>query len=189
MDALTHLVVFDIDGTLVDSMGFDGPLYASLLREMVGCEVDEDWSTFPHVTDAGLLEECLKRCGIVDGDGSLRRTFKKRFAASIRDYIATHPSEVREAPGARVAFDALRSEPGLRVAIATGGWRETALLKLRAAGFEVGDTPIATSSEHFDRTVIMQLAQRHACADAPPSRRTSLRRWRVGPAGVSQAGM
>ncbi len=69
------------------------------------------------------------------------------------------------------------------------GWRETALLKLRAAGFEVGDTPIATSSEHFDRTVIMQLAQRHACADAPPSRRTSLRRWRVGPAGVSQAGM
>jgi len=169
---VTHLVVFDIDGTLVDSTGFDSSLYVDALRDVLEYEASFDWSAFPHVTDAGLLDECMRRRGLSDPDASLRREFQARFIESVRTYIDANPGQVREIPGARAMFDSLRRLPGLQVAIATGGWHETALMKLAAAGFEVGATPMATSSDHHDRREIMRLAERRACGELPPRRRT-----------------
>lgn len=167
-----HLVMFDIDGTLVDSTGFDGELYAAALRQVLGIRVDEDWSGYPHVTDSGLLDECLRRHGLEDPDRALRRAVERCFVESVRTYVAAHPGRVREIPGARAVFDGFRRDPAYRVAIATGGWRETALMKLAAAGFVLGDTAVATASDHPERTGIMQLAERRACAGLQPRRRT-----------------
>lgn len=52
---MVHLVMFDIDGTLLDSTEFDGRIYAEVIHEVLGIVVDRDWSTYPHVTDGGLL--------------------------------------------------------------------------------------------------------------------------------------
>ncbi|MCU0759247.1 MAG: haloacid dehalogenase-like hydrolase [Steroidobacteraceae bacterium] len=169
---MTHLVVFDVDGTLVDSMGFDGAIYARTLGEVLGREVDEDWSGYRHVTDSGILEEVLERHSVSDADGRLRREVERRFVAAIAARLAADPGECREIPGARALFDGLRADPRCRVAIATGGWRATALLKLATAGFEIGDTPLATASDAPDRTGIMQIAARRACGDVTPSRCT-----------------
>jgi beta-phosphoglucomutase-like phosphatase (HAD superfamily) len=38
-----HLVVFDIDGTLVESAEFDGDLYAQAIEEALGFEIDTKW--------------------------------------------------------------------------------------------------------------------------------------------------
>jgi hypothetical protein len=54
-----HLVMFDIDGTLVDSNGFDGELYAPAMREVTGADVDRCWQSYRHVTDGGILAEVL----------------------------------------------------------------------------------------------------------------------------------
>lgn len=54
-----HLVMFDIDGTLVDSNGFDGALFARAVREELGVPVDTTWQSYRHVTDSGVLEELL----------------------------------------------------------------------------------------------------------------------------------
>ena len=120
---MTHLVVFDIDGTLVDSTGFDSSLYVDALRDVLEYEASFDWSAFPHVTDAGLLDECMRRRGLSDPDASLRREFQARFIESVRTYIDANPGQVREIPGARAMFDSLRRLPGLRKPQSPRGYR------------------------------------------------------------------
>ena len=56
---MTHIVMFDVDGTLVDSAGFDGNLYAEAVRAVLGVDVDETWASYANVTDSGVLEQIL----------------------------------------------------------------------------------------------------------------------------------
>ena len=56
-----HLVMFDIDGTLVDSAGFDSELYVEAVRSVLNVEIDSDWNAYEHVSDSGILEEVLGR--------------------------------------------------------------------------------------------------------------------------------
>lgn len=48
--------IFDIDGTLVESSGFEDELYVAAVRDVLGdvC-IRESWSTYRHVTDTGIL--------------------------------------------------------------------------------------------------------------------------------------
>lgn len=169
---MVHLVMFDIDGTLVDSMDFDGRLYAEAIHAVLGIVVDRDWSSYPHVTDGGLLEEVLRRHAVADPQGALHAAVRERFVAMTRDYIQGEPAAVREVPGAAALLGALRNRADCRVAIATGGWRDTALLKLAAAGLELDGIALATSSDAHARIEIMRIAERRALGDRRPHRRT-----------------
>jgi hypothetical protein len=61
-------------------------------------------------------------------------------------------------PGAIEFIEQLRSDPKWVVSFATGGWLETALMKLKSAGFDINDLNIASSNDHFSRTEIMKIA-------------------------------
>ncbi|MGA8848599.1 MAG: hypothetical protein WB564_02050 [Dehalococcoidia bacterium] len=56
----------------------------------------------------------------------------------------------------------LRSMEGVCVCVATGGWRDAALLKLRLAGISAGDIPLASSDDSHERESIMLLAEERA---------------------------
>jgi phosphoglycolate phosphatase-like HAD superfamily hydrolase len=159
---VTHLVMFDIDGTLVDSMGFDAQLYA----------IDETWLSYRNVTDSGILEEILAQRDFGRPVDELGPRIQRRFVALVRDYLAANVNTLREIPGAKALVETLLATPGVRVAIATGGWAETALMKLRAIGMPVDALAVATSSDARERTRIMQIAERRALAGAAPRRRT-----------------
>jgi FMN phosphatase YigB (HAD superfamily) len=169
---MTHLVMFDIDGTLVDSMGFDGPIYAETLRDVLGVAIDRDWSSYPHVTDGGLLDEVMRRHGIADPDGSRHEAVKQAFADRIQAFIQAAPGVVREIPGAAALLARLQRRSDCCVAIATGGWRETALMKLQAAGFDLDGVALASSSDAHPRISIMRIAGQRAMRGREPLRRT-----------------
>ena len=167
-----HLVMFDIDGTLVDSNGFDGELYAQAVRRVLGVEVDRTWQSYRHVTDSGILEEVLEH---YEGGGDvsgLAAEVKTRFIELVREYLVDESNKLEPVPGACQLIDQLQSSPGVTVAIATGGWKETAELKLAAVGIECDRTPLATSSDAVSRIEIMRLAEQRAAADGPFLRRT-----------------
>ena len=63
-----HLVVFDVDGTLVDSSEINGRLYREAVETELGIKVDDDWSRYRHVTDSGILNEIMG-----EADGTSRR--------------------------------------------------------------------------------------------------------------------
>jgi phosphoglycolate phosphatase-like HAD superfamily hydrolase len=169
--------MFDIDGTLVDSAGFDADLYADAVRTVLGIEVDRTWSAYRNVTDSGILEELLEQRsadGAIDGGAleSLRLAVRKRFVDAVREYLRVNARVVREIAGARALLEGLRATPGVCVAVATGGWAETAQLKLRAIGVETEGLGFASASDAVARTKIMQLAEQRALRGAPAISRT-----------------
>jgi len=171
---LTHLVMFDIDGTLVDSMAFDVELYVRSIRAELGADVaiDETWRSYRNVTDSGVLDEILAQHRGDPPALELRQRVKARFVALVAEHLARNVGTVREIPGANALVATLLATRGVRVAIATGGWEETARMKLRAIGLPVDEIAIATSSDAPERTRIMQIAEQRALAGGVPRSRT-----------------
>jgi phosphoglycolate phosphatase-like HAD superfamily hydrolase len=166
--------MFDIDGTLVDSVGFDNGCYAEALRSVLNVDFDATWRSYTHITDSGILEELLASRAFDRPADELRAAVKRQFVASMRAHFARDPAAVREIPGAKALLAALARAPGVRVAIATGGWLETARLKLAAIGIDPDEVPLATSSDAIERVRIMQLAEARALAGVLPRTRTYL---------------
>ncbi|MCY3773279.1 MAG: hypothetical protein OXG98_14835 [Gemmatimonadetes bacterium] len=62
METTTKIAaIFDIDGTLVESSGFEDELYVAAVRDVLGnvC-IRERWSTYRHVTDTGILRQIME---------------------------------------------------------------------------------------------------------------------------------
>lgn len=157
--------MFDIDGTLVDTAGLDGDLYAAAVRSVLGVEVDPTWASYTHVTDSGVLDEVLRGGDYGARAAELRAEVASRFVAATRAHLAGHERAIREINGAVRLIERLGQEPGVRVAIATGGWYETATLKLRYVGIDPKRLALATGSDAVARTAIMRLAELRASGD------------------------
>jgi phosphoglycolate phosphatase-like HAD superfamily hydrolase len=173
---MTHLVMFDIDGTLVDSMRVDSHLYARAVRETLGGDthIDETWRPYAHVTDSGILDEILTQHRFPEPLDPLRAEVKRRFVELVRSHLDAGASVLHEIRGATALLQELRGRADVRVAIATGGWAETALMKLAAIGVSVEGIGFASSSDAHARTKIMELAARRALRGAVPATRTYL---------------
>jgi phosphoglycolate phosphatase-like HAD superfamily hydrolase len=166
-----QLVMFDVDGTLVNSNDFDGPLFAEAIRDVLGLQVDTTWKSYRNVTDSGILEELLSEDTFHWEREVLYEQIKNQFVGLTQDYMSRHPDAVTEIPGARALMTRLRELPEIQIAIATGGWRETAELKLDAVGIEFRDLPLATSSDAISRTEIMRLAEEQSARHGPLTRK------------------
>jgi len=157
-----HVVMFDIDGTLVDSAGFDSTLYVEAVESVLGVEIDSDWNRYEHVSDSGILDEVLRLLKPGQDHAALAAQVQRHFIGLVRDHIERRPDAVREIAGARMLFDRLCETPGVRVAIATGGWEPTARLKLAHVGIDADRGGFASSSDAKARTDIMRLAAQRA---------------------------
>ena len=146
-------VVFDLDGTLVQTEAFEGKLFAEAIRDVVGdVEIDTSWQRYRHVTDAGIVSQILEEQGLSGVDG-IAATVRAAFGEKIRTYIASG-NQCPATPGARAAIGRLR-DSGHRIGIATGGWGHTARMKLERAGISTENLVLATSDDSFDRVEIM----------------------------------
>jgi phosphoglycolate phosphatase-like HAD superfamily hydrolase len=153
-----QVVCFDVDGTLVQSADFDGELYEEAIRAALGVELYADLSRYKNVSDSGILAEILEGFPATER-ARLARDVKIDFINRTKRYVAANPQLIQEVPGAVGLVEALRDSPKVRVCIATGGWAETAELKLRSIGLEPNSLAMATSSDAVSRTEIMRLAE------------------------------
>jgi phosphoglycolate phosphatase-like HAD superfamily hydrolase len=163
------LVVFDIDGTLTRTNEVDEECYVRAFEEEHGFTgIDTDWSLYPSCTDAAIARELfalhLGRGPAADEIDRARR----RFVALLEAALTRAPGRFAEIPGAAEALRRLRSAPGFRVALATGGWEVSARLKLRAAGLEIDGLPLATADDSPWREEIVRRAISLAEAEAGP---------------------
>jgi FMN phosphatase YigB (HAD superfamily) len=154
-----HAVVFDIDGTLLDSNGVDGELYIAAVQLVLGrVRIRASWREYQHVTDAGILNAILLDNGI-SGDASIIAAIKRTFVDSLRHHIEVY-GPFSEIPGARDFVNRLCATADLACAYATGCWSTSALLKLRSAGFPVQRIPISSADDSYERCAIMENALR-----------------------------
>ena len=99
-----HLIVFDVDGTLVESDEFDGVLYAKAVRDVLDIDVDEDWSSYRHVTDSGILEEILDRHAVEMRLLPRKRTREVPSQVPLRDGVGVGVPRERSPLAAPTAF-------------------------------------------------------------------------------------
>ena len=167
-----HLVLFDIDGTLVDSDEFDSELYVQAVREVLGMEINDDWSAYRNVTDGGILDEIMDNAGLKVDRLRVHTEVKAVFVELVSEYLHERDGRLPEIEGAGTFLDELESVPEVSMALATGGWEETARMKLRAAGLDRYSLPLASGSDAVTRTEIMQIAENRALEGRAPGRRT-----------------
>lgn len=146
-------LIFDLDGTLVDSSAFEDDCYLGALREALGdVKIDGDWSGYRHVSDTGILQEILATTGEPNPTEVIeaaRTAFGRRIDEYFRAGGACHAI-----PGARETIASLL-EAGHAVGVATGGWRHTAGMKLAQAGFDTDGLVVSSCDDATDRVGIM----------------------------------
>ena len=156
---MTDAVIFDLDGTLLDSAAMDEALYKEAVEAVLGSVRFRDGlGEYDDVSDTGILLQTFAHHDLEPADDLIGRV-KHQFVQLLREFVQRE-GPFREIPGAGQVMDCLRESPRHRVAIATGGWLESARLKLETAGLNRPDVPLATSDDAVRRTDIMQAALR-----------------------------
>ena len=149
-------VIFDIDGTLIESANEDDLMYRRAVCSVIGEVTFREMHDYFPVTDVGILKQVFADNEIPETDEMMQQICAAFVDATHRYIDRTGP--FREIPGAREFVHDLKVRDGIDVGIATGGWQATAILKLSTAGFDVNGIPVRTSDDAQHRTEIMQLA-------------------------------
>jgi phosphoglycolate phosphatase len=158
---MTPLVLWDVDGTLVDAGGLGTRMYEVVFWEMFGRELT---TVAPKAgrTDRAIIGDTLALAGLPDAHAHV-----DPFLAALSKHVAAldpPPSAVRALPGAAAALAALRGRA--YQSVLTGNVRPLAELKLRAAGL---GTPLdfdagAYGDAHEVRAELVGVARRAAKA-------------------------
>jgi phosphoglycolate phosphatase len=157
---MTRLVLWDIDGTLVDGAGLGRDAFLDAFEQVVGAPAQQ-LVPFAGRTDLEIALDLLDTAGVRDGELLL-----ERFHAELARAMAERADLVRERghalPGAHEALQRLAGEPDVIQSLLTGNIEANAGVKLGAFGldrhldFEIG----AYGSDHRRRSELVAVALR-----------------------------
>jgi phosphoglycolate phosphatase-like HAD superfamily hydrolase len=156
-----HLVMFDIDGTLTETMKVDEECFVRSFKDVFGLtDIDTDWSHYPRTTDSGIFHDVFtSRIGQSPTAQEVSR-FRQHFVQLLA--AASSQSPFAPVAGADRLLSRLAQGGSHRVSLATGGWRDSARLKMASAGMCFDDHPAASADDALDRESIMTLSRQRA---------------------------
>ena len=108
------------------------------------------------VTDAGILLQVFADNG-VEPNPAIIDAVKSEFIRLIDEFVRER-GPFRATPGAKAMLQRINRSSSHGLAIATGGWRRSAEIKLATAGFDPAELTLATSDDALTRTDIMRMA-------------------------------
>src|SRR6267142_5218677 len=152
-----NLAIFDIDGTLTNTNSVDNECFVKALAEAHEItEINTDWAAYPHTTDSGITQHIFQeRFGRHPDERELDK-FTRCFVHLLSEQYKSNFISFAEVIGASLALTRLQRGSDWAVAIATGCWRESALLKLRAAKIDIEGIPAAYAEDGLSREQILQ---------------------------------
>lgn len=168
-----RLAMFDIDGTLTDTMQVDALCFVRSFAEVCGFgDIDTDWSRYRDATDAGIFCEIFEaRVGRLPTPGELSR-FHQHFmnlltaAAKERPFAAV--------AGAARLLSLLADHGSYVISLATGCWSDSARLKMASAGMCYDAYPAASCDDALERDSIIKLSMQRATSQFGGSRVSSV---------------
>lgn len=153
------LAIFDIDGTLTNTNSVDDQCFVKALAEAHAItNINTDWASYPHTTDSGIMAHVFQENFGRDPRETELGKFKNSFVNLLDEQYNSNSSGFDEIAGAAIALDRLKREPDWAVAIATGCWRASALLKLSAAKIDIDGIPAAYAEDGLSREAILESA-------------------------------
>ena len=155
------LVLWDIDGTLVDTAGHGRYAFEEAFEEVIGrpLETSVDYAgRTDHQIAMAMLE------GVEDADGHLPRLLE-RLVPAMEARLERMAAEGRAHPGVPEVLEGLAGRESVAQSLLTGNLEANAALKLRAFGleryvdFELG---AFGSDRHERRSDLVEVARRQA---------------------------
>lgn len=161
----SRLVLFDVDGTLLNCGPQVRPLFAAALREVFGRTGDLDGYSFAGKTDPRIVLDLMTGAGVEAGE-------VRRGLPRVRDaYLGRLEGGLRtEAmallPGVEEALAGLAAAPGVVTGLLTGNWERGARIKLDRFGLNRHFPFGAFGDDGVQRHELPPVALERACAHA-----------------------
>lgn len=127
---MNHLIVFDIDGTLIDVQGAGRRAMESAFESSFGIRDAFSGMSFAGETDSGVLAKAAERHRIILAPDALD-SFKPLFTSRLQQELERDPGHAL--PGLPDLLFELQAA-GYDLALATGNFKPTAYLKLSPFG-------------------------------------------------------
>jgi phosphoglycolate phosphatase len=161
---LIRLILFDIDGTLLDAGDLSRRCFLRVLRRFVASEVAVDQSSLSGKTDPQIMRELLLRNGLsVEQTGLVTSEalldYQSCYLSDLKD------SDVRPLDGARELIERLASFPPARLllGILSGNMEALVVPKLEAASIRASSFVVgAFGSDDADRDKLPAIAVERA---------------------------
>ena len=148
------MVLFDIDGTLLDTHGFGREAFIRGLAHVTGERDELDYVSFAGNTDRNVLDQVMAARRLHLDEAAIRRIFEG-IAEELRGLLAQTPG--KEIAGARAFLEHLAGK-GTALGLVTGNIRACAYLKLGSVGFDRFFGFGGFGDEHADRAKIARSA-------------------------------
>lgn len=148
------LAVFDIDGTLTNSIPQHQSAFETALRRFDFPDLNTDWASYRHHTDSAIFTEARDAAGRAPDQADLK-LLETRYAVAFDAVVMNWP--MSEVPGASALLRALRRIKAPFV-FATGSLRHGARRKLSVLADTWDDVPLVTASEHMTRESLVRAA-------------------------------
>jgi len=156
MDAIT-VVLFDIDGTLLDMRGAGRKSFVRALKTVFGWDDDIQYINFAGNTDLNVLQQVMEKHGrtLTDDD---RHRFFERMPVDLAQTAGE--AELVIYPGVRELLEKLSSDPRVVLGLVTGNVEACARIKLWQFDLHGHFVLGAFGDDHADRTEIARLAMK-----------------------------
>ncbi|MGE3842204.1 MAG: HAD family hydrolase [Vicinamibacterales bacterium] len=163
------LVLFDIDGTLINTAGAGVRAMSRVFVDLYGTERALDGLAFAGRTDRVIVEEALARVAPGESIGDpWWESFRAQYCGLLERELRESPSSGSKVlPGIRPLLDALRNRPDVVLALLTGNFAQSAQVKL--AHFALWDYFCcgAFGDDHVDRNHLFDVALSAAIPHKP----------------------
>jgi len=147
-----NLLVFDIDGTLLDSENVHQTGFVNALHA-IGVEfVNTNWESYTHLTDSFIAKANYESDVNRGFSNELLKRFEAEFLNQIRD------CNVTQIKGANTFLQKIVEETNYAICFATGSMLQPALLKLNRAKIQYNQAVLEASNTYFTREEIVNSA-------------------------------
>tara|TARA_Y100001001_G_C7967155_1_gene294573 strand:- start:184 stop:855 length:672 start_codon:yes stop_codon:yes gene_type:complete len=157
-----NLIIFDVDGTLIESMGIDTKVYAETFLQSYNTTINTDWNRYRYSTDSGIFLELFnihfqKSPSIKD-----EHIFKTLYFTNLNTKLKNNIEACQPVTGIADLLCYLSSLENFDLAIATGCWQTAAKIKLKFAKLATTNFVMASSDDNIYRHKIIELAHARA---------------------------
>jgi phosphoglycolate phosphatase-like HAD superfamily hydrolase len=141
-------IIFDIDGTLTNTTEIDDLCYTQAIATTFGfSDFETNYGHYENTTDSGILNQLsLERrnrpCTVTEIEN-----FIDCFCHLLEKAYEKNAHHFVEIPKAGKIISALTRNEDLRVGLATGGWKQSALFKLQCAGINIEECSAASFAQ------------------------------------------
>jgi phosphoglycolate phosphatase-like HAD superfamily hydrolase len=150
MKTLKKLIIFDIDGTLTDSLPLYHKVVIKSLKIMGINDIDTDFNNYKYHTDSYTLKFNYEKYFGKHYSQFLLTEFENILHSELKKY-----PPISEIKGAKKCIDTL-IESGFAITFATGSLLKPAKLKLEQCSIWYDESLIATSEISFDRETFVK---------------------------------